>query len=1182
MKRATIVQGVGAWAASALLFLTTGCGGGQGLAGTAQSALPGGSNAGSNVTGLEASAQAFLARSGFVGLASVSDRAIGNQRFLVFHSRADLVAQDTNGRDDIYLRDLRTGALSLVSVASDGTLGDGPSTQASISADGRFVAFRSAATNLVAGDSNSTEDIFLRDLIEKTTARVSLSDGGQQSNGASLTPAVSNGGQFVVFASQASNLVGSDNNGLQDVFVRDVVNATTTLISSNVARTDSANGSSWDPAITPDGSFIAFASEALNVVGGLNGQRHIIRIERANLANRDLVSQSASAAQADGPCYEPSLSADGNRVAFFTLASNLATTTDGNGLFDVYLRDLDQNTTQCLSLNQGSLPGNGHSGFPSLSSDGSVVAFGSLASDLVASDSNGVFDVFARDGAVTTRVSVDSSGSEGNVDSDLPAISGDGRLVAFRSAATNLHPADTTGDDDIFLRDRSKPLTSLCSPMCRFPGGFGGMIGLGDRAAARAYHTSRALKSVAAGDLNGDGFTDLVAVTQEGSTSGDIAVLFRTDVGEYSTPSNLGLGRVPQSIAVGDLDGDGDLDLVTGNTNGTASVLFNNGSGAFSAPVDISSVIMGPEASAQSIALGDMDGDGDLDLVVAQISNVGVLLNDGTGAFSAAQTHGALSGVNSLVVADLDGDSDLDIAVASSAFGGLTVMLNDGSANFTSTGSPVLGVASIAAADLNGDGDVDLALGHDGGVSTLLNDGAGAFPSTNLISFGVGVNVTGLQLGDLDGDGDADLAAADREHRVRILLNDGSAAFSAPTLWGPGYNRARPPFSFSILVLADLNEDGVLDVAAANALDRSILTLFNDGNGELSGPQNVSVSLFLDHAPGPLAAGDLDGDGILDLVTGKSASGGFTTLINQGLGNFLAQFSNLTSADFLATEDVDGDGDFDLVLSGALAVNDGSGNFATPVAIPGSGFPFAHVLHDLNGDGFQDLINSATQGTTLTVQLNNGAGGFLAASSFSVGTSPQYAGVGDWNGDGHPDLAVPNLGSNNISLLLNDGSGGFGAATTIAVGSFPRSLAAADLNGDGHLDLAVANSNRFGNNSNLSGSASGDLTLLFNDGSGGFTSGGTLAAGPAPENVVASDIDGDGDVDLVVSNHLGATVSLLLNAGAGSFEPAIHFVAGSTPSGLTLADLDGDGDLDVSLTDVFLRNVNLLFNATCP
>ena len=174
----------------------------------------------------------FLARNAAQGFASVEDRSVGQNRFLVFTSRGDLIPADTNGVRDVYLRDLRTGEMRLISVATNGTQGNGDSTQGSISADGRFVVFRSAATNLVTGDGNGVTDIFLHEIATGTTTRVSTATGGTEVSGASLTPAISANGRYVVFASSAPNLVATDSNGAQDIFLKDVTTDTTTLVSS--------------------------------------------------------------------------------------------------------------------------------------------------------------------------------------------------------------------------------------------------------------------------------------------------------------------------------------------------------------------------------------------------------------------------------------------------------------------------------------------------------------------------------------------------------------------------------------------------------------------------------------------------------------------------------------------------------------------------------------------------------------------------------------------------------------------------------------------------------------------------------------------------------------------------------------------------------------------------------------
>ncbi|CAB4791892.1 unannotated protein [freshwater metagenome] len=374
-------------------------------------------------------------------------------RYVAFESRAsNLVAGDTNDNWDVFRRDLATGDIVRVSVADDETQANLSSYQPSISADGRYVAFYSIATNLVGGDdTNSTTDVFVRDLTAGTTVRVSVADDETQATGDSYYPSISADGRYVAFESYASNLVGSDDtNGNPDVFVRDLTDGTTVRVSV-ADNEDQADGNSFNPSISADGQRVAFQSDATNLVGSddTNGNPDVFVRDLTDGTTTRVSVDSAEAQALGSDSFNPSISADGLFVAFYSFAPNLVTG-DTNVSSDVFLRDLTAGTTVRVSVADDETEANGYSFNPSISANGRYVAFSSEASNLVADDTNSRSDVFVRDltEGTTTRVSVNALGVEGNFVSLLPSISADGQRVAFQSAATNLTtvtnpPADT-------------------------------------------------------------------------------------------------------------------------------------------------------------------------------------------------------------------------------------------------------------------------------------------------------------------------------------------------------------------------------------------------------------------------------------------------------------------------------------------------------------------------------------------------------------------------------------------------------------------------------------------------------------------------------------------------------------------------------------------------------------------
>jgi Tol biopolymer transport system component len=313
-----------------------------------------------------------------------------------------------------------------VSVNSRGAEGSDGSYTPLISADGRFVAFASDATNLVPGDTNGALDIFVRDRLNGTTERVSVDSGGAEGNAGSYGPSISADGRYVAYASDATNLVPGDTNGFTDVFVHDRQSGTTARVSVDSGGAQGNKFSDW-PSISADGRYVAFESDASNLVPG-----------------------------------------------------------DTNGVSDVFVRAWQSNYTEIMSVGSSAALGDGDSFTPSISADGSYVAFQSYATNLVSGDTNhfGDFFVRSRSRGTTERVSVSSAGVQGNgVSYGQPSISADGRYVVFASYASNLVPGDTNGDSDVFLRDRDATgFTSLCDlgvggviacPCSNPPNGFG-------------------------------------------------------------------------------------------------------------------------------------------------------------------------------------------------------------------------------------------------------------------------------------------------------------------------------------------------------------------------------------------------------------------------------------------------------------------------------------------------------------------------------------------------------------------------------------------------------------------------------------------------------------------------------------------------------------------------------------
>lgn len=360
----------------------------------------------------------------------------------------------------------RPGRTEGLTVGADGEQPD-VGSYPSLSADGRFVAFYTSASNMVPGDTNEVWDVFVRDRETGATERVSLGVDGAEGNDSSVWPSISADGTRVAFHSRASNLVPGDTNQTWDIFVRDLVSGTTERVS--VASDGSEGfGISLSPSISGDGRSVAFHSGAPDLVPGdpIEGSYDVF-VHDLETGTTERVSEGIGGTPPDSESYSPSVSADGQYVAFYSYASNLVADADTNGAMtpDVFVRDLETGTTERVSEDSDGAQGNSYSMRPAISAQGDHVAFYSAASNLVPWDTNGFDDVFVHDLATgrTERVSVGDDGTEGEKVSTNPSISADGRYVAFDSRAEDFVAEDSNEAYDVFVRDRELGTTERVS-----------------------------------------------------------------------------------------------------------------------------------------------------------------------------------------------------------------------------------------------------------------------------------------------------------------------------------------------------------------------------------------------------------------------------------------------------------------------------------------------------------------------------------------------------------------------------------------------------------------------------------------------------------------------------------------------------------------------------------------------
>jgi Tol biopolymer transport system component len=389
----------------------------------------------------------------FAGSGEVSISA--NGRFVVFQSAWPFVANDTNGLSDIYVHDRKTRITRRVSVATGGAQADGDSVDAEISGNGRFVVFVSYAKNLVPLDENNAEDVFIRDRKTKTTRRVSVSSAGEEADEYSARPSVSSDGRFVAFASYATNLGGPVVSSQQNVYVRDRKLKTTRRVSLGLGGAapdgDSTLCAGYAPAISADGTFVAFASKATNLVTGDSGPKQDVFVRNRKTGVTRRVSVSSAGAEADqGASSYCAISGSGTLVVYESNSKNLVPS-DTNDETDVFVRNWRTRKTTRVNVTSKGAQSTTWNGYAGISGNGRFVYFQGPDSNLASRDKNGFDDIYVHDRKTKTTRRVTPGQTAGPNGNGYGWMSADGRFLAFESDALIVQ-GDTNGLVDVFVR----------------------------------------------------------------------------------------------------------------------------------------------------------------------------------------------------------------------------------------------------------------------------------------------------------------------------------------------------------------------------------------------------------------------------------------------------------------------------------------------------------------------------------------------------------------------------------------------------------------------------------------------------------------------------------------------------------------------------------------------------------
>lgn len=656
--------------------------------------------------------------------------------------------------------------------------------------------------------------------------------------------------------------------------------------------------------------------------------------------------------------------------------------------------------------------------------------------------------------------------------------------------------------------------------------------------------------SAAAGDLDGDGDIDVVVGEAAGEGG---AIRLNDGTGDFSAQTQVLPGSSTLSVALADVDRDGDLDAIFGLEAAGNRVLTNDGAGNFSD----SGQILGGAVDTNRVVPGDYDRDGDVDLAFANGGGAldVIFTNDGDGIFVGSANALGTEDSTGMAAGDIDNDGDLDLLAAYGPTGPANqVFLNNGSGLFTA-GATVLLTNSrgVALGDLNGDGTLDAFFAINGQLQVALGDGSGGFAASGQF-FSNNDNRDAL-LGDLDGDGDLDAIVPKFQDGDRQWLNDGDGMFMefTQTLGGQSTRGA---------ALGDFDGDGDFDFYAPAEFsgdDRAWSISLSGAYGPSVPTDSGAMLGDINSSHRDVRAADFDGDGDIDVFVGTSAAAnaiflndGTGTLVNSGAPGSVQSTRHV----FV---DVDRDGDLDLLeglttlgLGGGgvrVLLQDNAGDFVSSgVTFGGAVEVTALVTGDLNRDGIEDVV-FGSDAAGPRIFLGNSSGAFAqTAQTLASGPSADLA-LGDFDGDGIGDLLSAQAAGDQV-LYLGVGNGDFTLpGTTLGTGP-AEALRTADFNRDGNLDVLLVSS--------VAG-ATGQEQVLLGNGDGTFSTlagfdGGDLAA------VELVDWNGDGDLDALFGGTDGFAV--WLGAGDGTFMDAGHTTVAESVSGLVAADLDRDGDPD--------------------
>jgi hypothetical protein len=731
--------------------------------------------------------------------------------------------------------------------------------------------------------------------------------------------------------------------------------------------------------------------------------------------------------------------------------------------------------------------------------------------------------------------------------------------------------------------------------------------------------------------LTGSGNYTFAATDSNTSVAPAVSPTFPVLPATLGQRANYPLASAPEAVVVADVNGDGNLDIVAATSNGNVVILDGNGNGTFAAPITISDGLGNSNGSKAQLIVADFNGNPDI-AVINGNAELSILLGNGNGTFKPAQLIPLRYPATAIADGDFNGDGKPDVVLGYSN-GSVSDLLGNGNGTFQGNQPQVTflsngSVVHLAAADFANDSTPDLLVGFDdGNVTYLASCGSGQFGSPGGAIYTSNGTYTGFVVGDFNGDGNTDFAVGTGQGTVTVFLGNGDGTFST----GQVIQTAN---GASAAAVADLNDDGALDIVITNKLTSQVEFFSGYGNGTFiqfpglystgtvpkavatadfagdghpdvvvaygssGGPYGINVlmnqtpppngNLFRQpvaaantgNNPQAIATGDLNGDGIPDMVIANAQDNTVEIFLGNVGGGFASPeiYTGFDDPTSVAIGDLQNNGTMDLVVGNsgnakvAVLYGNGNGHFTAPsfyslgATLSAGGQKISVAIGDLDDNALPEILATDSKTDSLYVLTNNladGGSGFSSPAVYSVGSYPVSIAVGDLNGDGIPDVAVVNYGSDNVSILTSNGMGLDLVGNSFA-GQNPVSAVIGQFFGNGYADLAVLNSGGF--NSSIAGGAS--VALLQGNGTGNFYSPRTIALpGNSADSIITGDVNADGVPDLIVStDYAGASTSLisvLIGNGDGTFKHATSYSVSGPAGALSLADINSDGKPDI-------------------